>query len=248
MLTGTVMFIHKSPSFISSIERILTAANPSIHIERAVCGSEALVIQSIMRPQVIVVEEKPEDMTVEHMICELKRDIIRPYIMVIGTQFSDAAQKKMTKMGADEVIVSPVNADQAVFSIEEWMRNRKWRGRRSMPEATLQRVFADSGIQFDLKGYRYLKYAVDLLVNGEAQLEPIGELYKKIGEKYGCLPSAVEHNIRYAIGLCASLKKEEGKVANRQFIARLMEQQHAQTQPMCAPRVSVFSTGRRLFR
>ena len=117
-----------------------------------------------------------------------------------------------------------------------------------MPEAMLQRVFADSGIPFDLKGYRYLKCAVDLLVSGEAQLESIGELYKKIGEKYGCRPAVIERNIRYAIGLCGSLRKEGGRVANRQFIAGLMEQQHAQTQTMCAPRVSVFGSGRRLFR
>ncbi len=244
MLRGTVLIVHRNRLVASSIERMLTAEHPAVHVERASNGAEALDIQSVLRPEVIVAGAVQEDMTCEHLVCELRRDIARPYIIVC-TDGGVSEERALIRMGANETVRYLPDAAKITEQIEERLKRNNG---ISLPEAALQRLFSEAGIPFDLKGYRFLKYALSMLGNGTAQLEPIGTLYEMIGEKFGCMPASVERNIRYAVNLCGSRKEAGEKISNRRFIASLMEQQFTAAGGMCRPRVSVFCSGRRLFR
>lgn len=247
MAGGNVLFAHSNAMLVSSVERLVTSENPRVHTECASGGKDALTIQSVMRADVIVLSMNQPDMTGEHLIHELKSDIARPFIIVLGKEIDAQARRRIRRMGADEVMGEEKVIDTGRM-IKEQLNRREQETRGALPEATLQRLFADRGIPFDLKGYQYMKYALMLLGNGEAQIEPIQSLYKRIGEKYGCKPSSVERNIRYAVGLCGDKGEKSEKIGNRKFIANLMEQGLSDIHTMYSPRISVFASGRRLFR
>ena len=246
MLTGTVVFAHRNRMILSAAERMLTSAHPDLHIERAVSGAELLAIQAVMRPDVIVMGMDQPDMTGEHLLCELGRDVLRPFVAVYAEKCSPKECSRILRLGASEVMQAPVDEERAEKMIEEQLRRRI--SSATLQEAALQRLFADCGIPFDLKGYRYLREALILLGRGEAQIEPIQVLYERIGEKYGCTPGSVEKNIRYAIKLCADRGELPAKESNRKFIARLMEQSQAGGRSAGRPRVSVLGAERRIFR
>lgn len=245
MLTGTVVFAHQNRRVLSAVERMLTSVHPGLHIERAVSGAELLAIQAVLRPDVIVMGMEQPDMTGEHLLCELERDVSRPFVAVYAEKCSAKECSRILRLGASKVIQEPVDEEQAERMIEEQLRRRN--SSTALQEAVLQRLFADSGIPFDLKGYRYLREALVLLGRGEARLEPIQSLYERIGEKYGCTPGSVEKNIRYANRLCADRGEASAAESNRKFIARLMEQNQTGGKGMCRPRVSVFGAERRIF-
>lgn len=245
-MNGSVLFAGCGVT-AASLERILTGRHPNIHTERAASASEALTIRSVMRPEVIVMGMEYQDMTGEHLLCELKRDIVHPYLIVCTGKCSAQERCRILRMGANEVMQEPMDVMRAEELIERQLSRREEKG-MGLPEAALQRMFAATGIPFDLKGYRYLRCALALLDSGEEKMEPIRSLYERIGEKYGCMPTAVERNIRYAIGLCGERMDAEYRVSNREFIALLMEQKRTGTQRMCSPKVSVFCSDRRLFR
>ena len=248
MLSGTVLFVHRNSMGASSVEKLITSEHPRIHVEKASSGAEALTIQAVMRPEVIVMEMEQPDMTGEHLISEMKRDIARPFVVVCMEKCTAQERRKIMKMGADEILQGQADIVRMSRKIEEQMSRRAGNGGMGLPEAAMQRLFVEMGVPFDLKGYRYLKYALMLLNEGAASLTAVRDLYEQIGEKYGCMPATVERDIRYAVGLCGSRMDGNCKMTNRAFLALLMEQQGTLARGLCSPRVSVFCSGRRLFR
>ena len=155
-------------------------------------------------------------------------------------------------MGANRFIPFPADVMKVSELIAEQLQLRSGRNEEytSIAERMLQRLFMDYGIPCDLKGYAFMKHALVLLNSGEARLESMKEMYEKIGMRFGCGASAVEHAIRYAVARCsARLENQgEGKISNKAFIARLMEDAAAGRQTMIKPRISIFCSGRRVFR
>ena len=88
-----------------------------------------------------------------------------------------------------------------------------------------------------------------MLAAGECSLKAIGELYDKIGARFGRSGRTVERDIRYAVARCWERRRvEEGRPGNAQFLAKLMEECDSVKPTLITPRVSVFASGRRVFR
>lgn len=249
MLGGMVILAHRNPAVSASIERMIIEGLPSVHIEKAERGADVLALQSVMRADAVLVDMNLPDMPGEHLLFELRRDVAKPCIIACSADGSVQARRRAIRAGASEFVTEPVDGKKVMALIENRLGMRTEMRGSGIPEAMLQRIFAEQGVPFDLKGYRYLKYALTLLTAGEAQLEPIRSLYGQIGERFGCMPDAVERNIRYAIGLCRQHQpKDGGKQGNRQFIARLLEESRSALPTLIEPKVSVFRGGQRVFR
>lgn len=247
MLRGTVLFAGCSRMYGAAVGQILTSRHPMVHMEYAKNGREALQIQGLLRPEIVLMGMKPSDMTGEHLICELRRDVARPFIIACADRLSEPEYRKIMRMGANEIIQDPVDVIKTGELIEKQLVQQRTASGRGMAERSLQRLFVEAGVPFELKGYRYLEYALGLLDGGEMKLDPIGALYERIGERYGCGAASVERNIRYAIAQCAERNERLSGMGNKQFISRLLSEREANAGRIYNPRVSVFCSGRRVF-
>ncbi len=251
MLAGTVIIAHNDPMLTAGVERILNGNCPGVKVERTERGRDALMMQSLMRADAVLTGLSFADMPGEHLVRELRRDIANPYIMVCARERS-GAEKRALAMGAHRFVPIPADVMQVSDIIEEQLRLRAGKADSygSMAETMLQRIFADYGIPCGLKGYAFMKHALMLLNEGEARLDSMKDLYEKVGMRFGCGAGAVEHGIRYAIMQCSRRMdfRQEMKLSNKAFIAQLLEDAEAGRQTMIKPRVSVFCSGRRVFR
>lgn len=248
MLSGTVLFAGCSWMGGEAVGQILTSRHPRVHMEYAKNGREALQVQGLLRPEIVFMGMRLADMTGEHLICEMRRDVARPFIIACADRLSETEHRKIMQMGANEIMQDPVDAVKMEALIEKQLARRGMVSGRGMAERSLQRLFAEAGVPFDLKGYRYLEYALGLLESGDMQLDSIGALYERIGEKYGCVAASVERNIRYAIAQCADRNERLNGMGNKQFISKLLSEREANAGGMYNPRVSVFCSGRRVFK
>lgn len=99
-------------------------------------------------------------------------------------------------------------------------------------------VLKDVGVPASLKGYEYLKIAINAVLNDRTYMDQVTmRLYSDVAAMCDTTPSRVERNIRRAIegafnnmdpeqiteyfGRCYSYRK--GKVTNSEFIAILAE-------------------------
>ncbi len=251
MLSGTVIFAHTDAMLASTVMNMLRVNSPCVHMERAACGAEALMMQSLMRADAVVMDMNFPDMSGIHLLRELKSDIVNPYVMVCARDRCLQTERRILRMGANSVVHMPVDAAQVCARLEEQL------GRRSegtyfhaaLEEMMLQRVFAEYGIPCSMKGYVYLKSALRFLCSGQGSIEAMGELYERIAAQHGSSARNVEHSIRYAIERCwANKDAAENRPKNREFIMKLMEECRGGRQTLIKPRVSVLSSGRRVFR
>ena len=252
MLSGTVILAHTNEGLTERIGRLLCSGHPALHIERTPYGRDVLTLQSLMRADAILMEMDLTDMTGAHLLHELRRDIVNPYVLVCSGDRSIRAEQKAIMMGANGYCAAPVNVPEVCSRLETQLRRRAESidaQKMVLEEAMLQRVFIDRGISSDLKGYVYLKQAIRLLAAGECSLKSMGELYERIGARFGRSGRTVERDIRYAVARCWERRREEEeRPGNAQFLARLMEECDSVKPTLITPRVSVFASGRRVFR
>lgn len=94
------------------------------------------------------------------------------------------------------------------------------------------------GVPANLKGYEYIKYALQLVVNDRSKLDGITKvLYPEVAKEFETTPARAERNIRHAIevvfdhsgadaikdffGGCVNIRS--GKVTNGEFIGIVAE-------------------------
>lgn len=110
-------------------------------------------------------------------------------------------------------------------------------GTTTLREAT-RFVLLDIGVDPSVKGYNYLRTAIELAYNKREYLEAITkDLYPSIAEVYATTPQRVERSIRHAIEKAFNSVDNEviyqyfgnvinpntGKVTNSTFIATIVE-------------------------
>jgi hypothetical protein len=66
--------------------------------------------------------------------------------------------------------------------------------------AAISRTLEISGIPKHLKGYRYIKYILERLMENDTLVSPISKtVYPEISQMYGCKNFQIDRDIRYAI-------------------------------------------------
>ncbi len=251
MMDGTIIFAHRDEALLKRMEEAICLISPQIHVERAASGADAVMMQAFLRADVLVLEAALADASVEHVVYELKRDVVNPYVMIY--ERNEQAQRKWLGLGADEVIGVQVNVMQLCEEIEQRIRRRaETEGQAHlMAERLLQRLFMEYGIPCSLKGYRFLKTGLAIL-SGRTSREAgtMNRLYEKIGERHGCSSACAERNIRYVIDLCWSRSPyaDRPRPGNAEFIAQILEDAVKTKDTVFDPKISIYCSERRIFK
>lgn len=168
---------------------------------------------------------------------------LRPKIIMLTAFGQENITQKVLDMGADYYVLKPFSLEVLATRIRQLVGSTlrrpatngtvKLHVSRSM-DAEVATIIHDIGIPAHIKGYRYLREAIMLVVDREELLGAITkELYPTIARNHQTTPSRVERAIRHAIEVAwnrgnmdalsnlfgHTINRERGKPTNSHFIA-----------------------------
>jgi two-component system response regulator (stage 0 sporulation protein A) len=183
-----------------------------------------------------------EELNSQELIDEMK-------IIALTAMGHDKIMKTVLELGVHYYIMKPFDLDRLSQRIKQLMdQNTVIADNIRVQEAKLEvengnykplitQIIQELGIPAHIKGYRYVRQAVELVIKDMDLLGAVTkELYPQVAENFDSTPSRVERAIRHAIdvvwqrGNQRALEKyfknnikENAKPTNSQFIARIAD-------------------------
>lgn len=222
-------------------------------------GIEALKLIQEKKPDLVVLDiimphldglgvlEKLNNMQLEHF----------PRIIVLSAVGQDRITQRAITLGADYYVVKPFDMDVFTKRIREMFNNTIVNDEEKKPvtviendeiqynrnepvdlESEITNIIHEIGVPAHIKGYMYLREAINMVVNDIELLSAVTkELYPSIAKKYNTTASRVERAIRHAIevawarGQVETINKlfgytihnDKGKPTNSEFIAMVAD-------------------------
>lgn len=166
-----------------------------------------------------------------------------PLVMVFSAVDSSDFEQQIINAGADYYFIKPVNplsVAKRVQSLSNWKRSKT--KKNGIVERDIEVVISDImrqiGVPAHIKGYQYLRTAIDLSINDDEMLESVTKLlYPTIAKMYSTTSSRVERAIRHAIEVAwdrgdvevlssyfgYTIQSNRGKPTNSEFIAMITD-------------------------
>lgn len=166
-----------------------------------------------------------------------------PLVIVFSSVDSADFEQQIIDAGADYYFLKPVNPSSVakrVQSLANWKRERlkKTGIIERDTEVVILDIMRQIGVPAHIKGYQYLRTAIDLSINDEEMLESVTKLlYPTIAKMYSTTSSRVERAIRHAIEVAwdrgdvevlssyfgYTIQSDRGKPTNSEFIAMIAD-------------------------
>ena len=181
----------------------------------------------------------------------------KPRVIVLSAVGQDKITQRALSLGADYYVLKPFNMKQFIITIRQvtnqniysydvkkeiiYLENTESEIRKSEPIDMLTQItdiIHQIGIPANLKGYMYIREAINMLVNDIDLLSSVTKgLYPLIGTKFNTTASRVERSIRHAIEVTWSrgqveyinnifgytICNEKGKPTNSEFMAMVAD-------------------------
>lgn len=180
------------------------------------------------------------------------KDLIKDMKIIALTALGhDKIMKNIFDLGAHYYIMKPFDLDKLVERIkllmssdseaknrDVYLKNIKVDTEEKNFTPYITEIIHELGVPAHIKGYRYIRYAVELVIKDMDLLGAVTkELYPRVSEKFDSTPSRVERAIRHAIdvvwnrGNQSALEKyfknnlnDNSKPTNSQFVARIADE------------------------
>jgi len=180
-----------------------------------------------------------------------------PCIIVLSAVGHERITQRAIALGADYYVVKPFDMKVLIERIRQMLNNticnndeKKTTTYYDNPEFNINirqpidmiiqitNIINEIGVPAHIKGYMYLREAINMLVNNIELLSSVTkELYPSIGKKFNTTPSRVERAMRHAIDVAWSrgevktinkifgytICNEKGKPTNSEFIAMVAD-------------------------
>ncbi|MDD3839182.1 MAG: sporulation transcription factor Spo0A [Clostridia bacterium] len=174
-----------------------------------------------------------------------------PKIVVLSAVGQDKITQRAISLGADYYMIKPFDMEIFVQRIREMVNTNSHivkrkisyfkdnpREESSSLELEITNMIHEIGVPAHIKGYLYLREAINMVVKNVELLSAITkELYPAIANKFNTTPSRVERAIRHAIEVAWSrgrvdtinklfgytVHDEKGKPTNGEFIAMVAD-------------------------
>ena len=167
----------------------------------------------------------------------------KPVVVVLSPIDSEEFEKQIINAGADYYFIKPVSPTLVAKRVEALAR---WRIKRDNKSGTITRdmdvvisdIMRQIGVPAHIKGYQYLRTAIELCINDREMLESVTKLlYPTIAKMYSTTSSRVERAIRHAIEVAwdrgdvdvlssyfgYTIQSDRGKPTNSEFIAMISD-------------------------
>ncbi|MBZ9633216.1 sporulation transcription factor Spo0A [Clostridium sp. FP1] len=222
-------------------------------------GKEALKMIEDKKPDLVILDmimPNLDGLGVLEKLNTMNLDPL-PRIIVLSAVGHDKITQRAMSLGADYYIVKPFAMDVLVERIRQLLDNGIYNRdvkkvityldenesaiNKSQPTDMITEITSiihEIGIPAHIKGYMYLREAINLVVNDIELLSSVTkELYPSIGKKFNTTASRVERAIRHAIDVAWSrgqietinkifgytIRNEKGRPTNSEFIAMVAD-------------------------
>lgn len=167
----------------------------------------------------------------------------KPIIMVISAVDSAEFENQIISAGADYYFLKPVDAKSIAKRLQRivgW--NREKLKISASPQRDIELIISDImrqiGVPAHIKGYQYLRTAIELCIDDKEMLESVTKLlYPTVAKMYSTTSSRVERAIRHAIEVAwdrgdvdvlssyfgYTIQSNRGKPTNSEFIAMISD-------------------------
>lgn len=214
-------------------------------------GLDALQLIADVKPDVVILDiimpyldgigvlERLNEQNLEH----------RPKILMLTAFGQESITHRVVGLGADYYILKPFDLDILADRLRQLAKKAEPPGTGGVllvrdrekdrsQDIRIASIMHELGIPAHIKGYRYLKEAIVMVIDKVELLSRITkELYPSIAVKYETTPSRVERAIRHAIEVAwdrgnidyiqkvfgHTISQEKGKPTNSEFIAMVSD-------------------------
>lgn len=167
----------------------------------------------------------------------------KPLVLILSSVDSEQLEEQLMSEGADYYLLKPASARSVARKIERlsmWKSRKK--NKESVNDLDIEVVISDImrqiGVPAHIKGYQYLRTAIELSVSDTEMLSSVTKLlYPTVAKMYNTTPSRVERAIRHAIEVAwdrgdvdvlssyfgYTIQSQRGKPTNSEFIAMIAD-------------------------
>lgn len=111
---------------------------------------------------------------------------------------SDDLLKESVSLGVDYFLIKPLEFDVLLNTIQRVLNNNK----PIIAEIdAIDLLLEKIGFSYNLNGYKYIKYGVQIMLEHSHNMQLTKELYPRISEYFNVQSNNVERSIRHAIKL-----------------------------------------------
>ena len=166
-----------------------------------------------------------------------------PLVMMLSSVDNEGFEQQIMKAGADFYFINPVEPSSVAKraqSLAGWKKenSKKVGFVERDTEVVISDIMRQIGVPAHIKGYQYLRTAIDLSINDAEMLEGVTKLlYPTIAKMYSTTSSRVERAIRHAIEVAwnrgdvdvlssyfgYTIQSDRGKPTNSEFIAMIAD-------------------------
>lgn len=196
---------------------LLQASRETYFVQVAKEGYEALSMMQSFLPNILVLDMMLPGLDGISLLQKAADLGIRPVVLATTRMLSDYMSQALERMGVGYVMVKPCDAAAVVARLGDLSQS----GNVSLftspdPRVLISNILRDLGIPTKLKGYGYLREAIETYAKDPSQ-SITKELYSTVGERYNATITQVERGIRTAIE-CA-WEHRDSKAWQRYFTA-----------------------------
>jgi Response regulator containing a CheY-like receiver domain and an HTH DNA-binding domain len=233
------LVVDNSNQYCLTIKRILSKLQLIRDIEFAFDGRSALEHYQAFKPDILILEP----LLPKGDGFDLLEGIVNENIIKIVTTFvsHEFYIKKSLDLGVDYIFIKPL--DENLFSkrlleIIEMSQVIDKNTHSVFSENTISDLLKSVGIPVNIKGFRYLKNAIEIVTKDISNMDRITKrLYQQIADNHNSTPSRVERDIRHAIEVAYNrgnprllneifgytIDEDKGKPTNSEFIAMMAD-------------------------
>lgn len=238
----TVIIADDNPAERQKLLDQFDAMSEFVVIGEARHGLEAVELSRALRPDLLILDDVLPHLDGLGVLNHLDKEH-RPKVVVLMSWTSDDLVQHYYEYGATYCLLRPCTpdlvAERALLVSGHTLANSSLTGLRSAPSPrTIAELLKRTGVPAHLQGYRFLKDAVQYILNSEKEAFGMTkELYPHIARVHGTQPNRVERSIRHAIEVAwsradmqdlhrlfgATVNHVRGKPTNSEFVAMLAD-------------------------
>ena len=254
-----IIIVEDNKEFCNLLNEYMSLQEDIVVTGIAEDGEEALKLIEDIKPDLVVLDmimPNLHGLGVLERLNTMNLDPM-PRIIVLSALGHDKITQRAMSLGADYFIIKPFDLEVLTERIRQLVNDERYSGdvkkkinhfdnteskiNKSLPTDMIYEItniIHEIGIPAHIKGYMFLREAINMLVNDIALLSSVTkELYPSIGKKFNTTPSRVERAMRHAIevawgrGQVETINKifgytihnAKGKPTNSEFIAMVAD-------------------------
>lgn len=211
-------------------------------IGEAKSGTETVELVRALRPDLLILDDVLPHLDGLGVLTRLDPER-RPKVLLLMSCASDHMVQLYYQSGATYCLLRPASselvAERAALLTGRHLAGHEIPSRPLAPQArTVSELLRRTGVPAHLQGYRYLKDAVQYVLNNGGDLCGMTkELYPAVARLHSTVPARVERSIRHAIEVAwnradlnelqrlfgATIHHGRGKPTNSEFVAMLAD-------------------------